>query len=177
MDPYEADFFFVPVYVSCNFSSVNGLPAIAHARPLLASAVAAISREFPFWNRSGGADHIFVASHDYGACFHAMVRRNFEEFFKNLICLKLNFVGLLKEHEAMADGIPQFLKNSIILQTFGVKYKHPCQDVENILIPPYIPPESVEESVVHGRRRDIFAFFRGKMEVNPKNFGGRFYGK
>ncbi|XP_022949456.1 probable glucuronoxylan glucuronosyltransferase IRX7 isoform X1 [Cucurbita moschata] len=153
MDPYEADFFFVPVYVSCNFSSVNGLPAIAHARPLLASAVAAISREFPFWNRSGGADHIFVASHDYGACFHAM------------------------EHEAMADGIPQFLKNSIILQTFGVKYKHPCQDVENILIPPYIPPESVEESVVHGRRRDIFAFFRGKMEVNPKNFGGRFYGK
>lgn len=78
---------------------------------------------------------------------------------------------------AIANGIPEFLKNSIILQTFGVKYKHPCQDVENILIPPYISPEFMEPAVVDGRRRDIFAFFRGKMEVNPKNVGGRFYGK
>ncbi|XP_038893720.1 probable glucuronoxylan glucuronosyltransferase F8H [Benincasa hispida] len=153
LDPYEADFFFVPVYVSCNFSSLNGFPAIAHAPSLLASAVDVISSQFPFWNRSRGSDHVFVASHDFGACFHAM------------------------EDMAMANGIPQFLKNSIILQTFGVKYKHPCQDVENILIPPYIAPESMESAVVDGRRRDIFVFFRGKMEVNPKNVSGRFYGK
>lgn len=153
LDPYEADFFFLPVYVSCNFSSLNGFPAIAHAPSLLSSAVDVISGQFPFWNRSHGSDHVFVASHDFGACFHAM------------------------EDMAMANGIPQFLKNSIILQTFGVKYKHPCQDVENILIPPYIVPESVESAVVDGRRRDIFAFFRGKMEVNPKNVSGRFYGK
>lgn len=153
LDPYEADFFFVPVYVSCNFSPVNGFPAIAHAPSLLTSAVEVVSGQYSFWNRSGGSDHIFVASHDYGACFHAM------------------------EDVAMANGIPQFLKNSIILQAFGVKYKHPCQEVENILIPPYISPESVETAVSDGRRRDIFAFFRGKMEVNPKNVSGRFYSK
>jgi hypothetical protein len=73
-DPYEADFFFVPVYVSCNFSTVNGFPAIGHARSLLASAVRLISSDYPLWNRTRGSDHVFVASHDYGACFHAMVK-------------------------------------------------------------------------------------------------------
>lgn len=155
-DPSDADFFFVPVYVSCNFSTVNGFPAIGHARALLSSAVEHISSELPFWKRSNGSDHVFVASHDYGACFHAM------------------------EDRAIADGIPAFMKNSIILQTFGVKYKHPCQDVENIVIPPYISPDDVQstlsKSPIEGRR-DIFVFFRGKMEVHPKNVSGRYYSK
>ncbi|XP_030454036.1 probable glucuronoxylan glucuronosyltransferase IRX7 [Syzygium oleosum] len=156
LDPREADFFFVPVYVSCNFSTTNGFPAIGHARSLLLSAVQLISSEHPFWNRSSGSDHVFVASHDYGACFHAM------------------------EDRAIADGVPEFLKKSIILQTFGVSYDHPCQDVEHVVIPPYIPPESVRrtlEASPAGGGRDIWAFFRGKMEVHPKNISGRFYSK
>lgn len=155
-DPLEADFFFVPVYVSCNFSTINGFPAIGHARSLIASAVAHISSHYSFWNRTNGSDHVFVASHDFASCFHTM------------------------EDVAIADGVPSFLKNSIILQTFGVNYKHPCQDVEHVVIPPYISPDSIqntlEKSPVTGRR-DIFAFFRGKMEVNPKNVSGRFYSK
>ena len=81
---------------------------------------------------------------------------------------------------AIADGIPGFLKRSIILQTFGVQGKHPCQDVENVLIPPYVSPDSVRttlERAPPNGRRDIFAFFRGKMEVHPKNVSGRFYSK
>lgn len=155
-DPSQADFFFVPVYVSCNFSKVNGFPAIGHARSLMASAIQHISSQLPFWNRSLGSDHVFVASHDFGSCFHTM------------------------EDMAMAEGIPEFLRNSIILQTFGVKHKHPCQDVENVVIPPYVSPETVhatlEKSPLIGRR-DIFAFFRGKMEVHPKNVSGRYYSK
>lgn len=155
-DPSQADFFFVPVYVSCNFSKVNGFPAIGHARSLMASAIQHISSQLPFWNRSLGSDHVFVASHDFGSCFHSM------------------------EDMAMAEGIPEFLRNSIILQTFGVTHKHPCQDVENVVIPPYVSPESVhatlEKSPLTGRR-DIFAFFRGKMEVHPKNVSGRYYSK
>lgn len=73
-DPSQADFFFVPVYVSCNFSKVNGFPAIGHARSLMASAIQHISSQLPFWNRSLGSDHVFVASHDFGSCFHSMVR-------------------------------------------------------------------------------------------------------
>lgn len=155
-DPAVADFFFMPIYVSCNFSTVNGFPAIGHARGLLSSAVELISSEFPFWNRSNGSDHVFVASHDFGACFHSM------------------------ENKAIADGIPEFMRNSIVLQTFGVRYHHPCQDVENIVIPPYVSPEKVQSvlsmSPITGRR-DIFLFFRGKMEVHPKNVSGQFYSK
>ncbi|CAL0332305.1 unnamed protein product [Lupinus luteus] len=155
-DPYEADFFFVPVYVSCNFSTINGFPSIIHARSLIASAIQFISTQHQFWNRSKGSDHVFVASHDFGACFHTL------------------------EDVAMAQGIPEMLKNSIVLQTFGVEYKHPCQEVENVVIPPYISPESVrnilEKSPANGRR-DIWAFFRGKMEIHPKNISGRFYSK
>ncbi|KAL5081820.1 hypothetical protein RYX36_010241 [Vicia faba] len=155
-DPYEADFFFVPVYVSCNFSTVNGFPAIGHARALITSAVELVSTEYPFWNKSSGSDHVFVASHDFGACFHTL------------------------EDNAMKDGIPGILKNSIVLQTFGVEYKHPCQEVENVVIPPYVSPEKIwrtlEKAPVNGRR-DIWAFFRGKMEVHPKNVSGRFYSK
>lgn len=155
-DPYEADFFFVPVYVSCNFSTVNGFPAIGHARSLISSAVKLISTEYPFWNRSTGSDHVFVASHDFGSCFHTL------------------------EDVAMKDGVPEIMKNSIVLQTFGVTYDHPCQKVEHVVIPPFVSPESVRNTLenfpVNGRR-DIWVFFRGKMEVHPKNVSGRFYSK
>ncbi|XP_014494609.1 probable glucuronoxylan glucuronosyltransferase IRX7 [Vigna radiata var. radiata] len=155
-DPYEADFFFVPVYVSCNFSTVNGFPAIGHARSLIASAVNLLSSEYPFWNRSRGSDHVFVASHDFGSCFHTL------------------------EDVAVADGVPEIMRNSIVLQTFGVVYDHPCQKVEHVVIPPYVSPESVQDTMdnspVNGRR-DIWVFFRGKMELHPKNVSGRFYSK
>ncbi|KAL5068325.1 hypothetical protein RYX36_019212 [Vicia faba] len=50
-DPYEADFFFVPVYVSCNFSIVNGFPAIGHARALITSAIKTLSLPQPARSR------------------------------------------------------------------------------------------------------------------------------
>ncbi|KAK8952327.1 putative glucuronoxylan glucuronosyltransferase F8H [Platanthera zijinensis] len=35
--PPPRDFFFIPVYVSCNFSASNGFTILRHARPLLSS--------------------------------------------------------------------------------------------------------------------------------------------
>ncbi|KAF2603212.1 hypothetical protein F2Q70_00025615 [Brassica cretica] len=118
-DPHEADFFFVPVYVSCNFSTVNGFPAIGHARSLIKEAIELVSAQYPFWNRT-------------------------------------------------------------ILQTFGVTFKHPCQEVENVVIPPYISPVSLhktQKNIPVTKERDIRVFFRGKMEIHPRNISGRFYSK
>ncbi|XP_020094022.1 probable glucuronosyltransferase Os03g0107900 [Ananas comosus] len=155
LDPADADLFFVPVYVSCNFSTPTGLPSLRHARPLLSSAVRLLSSRFPFWNLSRGRDHLFVASHDFAACFHPM------------------------EDVAVADGIPDFLRHSILLQTFGSRRPHPCQQAAHVVIPPYVSPDIAlhlppDPAAVP---RDIWAFFRGKMEVHPKNISGRFYSK
>ncbi|KAF0894233.1 hypothetical protein E2562_037728 [Oryza meyeriana var. granulata] len=53
----------------------SGSSELLHARGggLLAEAVELVRGLMPYWNRSGGADHVFVASHDFGACFHPMV--------------------------------------------------------------------------------------------------------
>ena len=86
----------------------------------------------------------------------------------------------MKEDRAKSEGVPEFLRNSIILQTFGVKGEHPCQEVEHVVVPPYISAESVHATLKSSPgtgRRAIFAFFRGKMEVHPKNVSGRFYSK
>ncbi|KAK9126593.1 hypothetical protein Scep_015439 [Stephania cephalantha] len=156
LDPYEADFFFVPVYLNCNFSTENGFPSTHQSRRLISSAVRFVSSNMPFWNRSDGADHVFVASHDYGPCFHSI------------------------EGDAIRDGIPEVLRKSIFLQTFGVTFRHTCQEAEHVLIPPYVPPgslRSTEEGFPVDGKRVIPAFFRGKVEVHPKNFSGRVYSK
>lgn len=89
--------------------------------------------------------------------------------------------GPKQEELAVADGIPEFLKKSIVLQTFGVRSPHVCQEVEHVLIPPYVSQEGVRSTQEKARKRkgkrDIFAFFRGKMELHPKNISGLFYGK
>lgn len=105
-------------------------------------------------------------------------------FFKSVTIFFFLFVtvsGPKQEELAVADGIPEFLKKSIVLQTFGVRSPHVCQEVEHVLIPPYVSPEGVRSTQEKARKRkgkrDIFAFFRGKMELHPKNISGLFYGK
>lgn len=85
-----------------------------------------------------------------------------------------------QEDVARKDGIPEFLKRSIIVQTFGVKGEHPCQDAAalTVQIPPYVPPAAIGKALVERKRkRDIWVFFRGKMEIHPKNISGRVYSR
>eukprot|EP00250_Pteridium_aquilinum_P011054 c19808_g1_i1 orf=165-1853(+) len=154
LEPLEADYFFMPVYVSCNFNTTTGFPSLGHARSLLGSAVKLVSRKMPYWNRSKGRDHVFVATHDYGPCFHTM------------------------EDIAVSAGIPSFLRNSVILQTFGRTDKHACQANNSITIPPFVQPPLLKPGwLPELQHRDIWAFFRGKMEIHPKNVSGRVYSR
>lgn len=93
IDPYKADFFFVPVYVSCKFSPKTGFPWLGHAPRTLQAAVSFVSTRMEFWNRSEGRDHVFVAAHDYGACFHSLVR-----LFFHLVPSKCMNVLLIGKH-------------------------------------------------------------------------------
>lgn len=83
LDPDSADFFFVPVYGGCYISRffrptpIHNLimygteewkAAPVRGNEFYRSALEWIRREYPFWDRSGGKDHLFAFPHDEGAC-------------------------------------------------------------------------------------------------------------
>ncbi|XAR64825.1 Xylogalacturonan beta-1,3-xylosyltransferase [Bertholletia excelsa] len=63
-DPSEADFFFLPFSISSMRNDkrigVGGIP------DFVKDYVYNISQAYPYWNRSGGADHFYVACHSIG---------------------------------------------------------------------------------------------------------------
>ena len=79
-----ADYFYVPLYLSCTMNPVydyvgpapysppgyQGIPPRpVYAMRVALAALAQIRAEQPYWNASGGADHLFLFSHDEGACW------------------------------------------------------------------------------------------------------------
>ena len=87
LDPETADFFFVPVWGGCWMSRFSRptprhhdlgsmihedpevrLPRAARASGVYRKAFEHIRTTYPYWDRSGGADHIFTFPHDEGAC-------------------------------------------------------------------------------------------------------------
>lgn len=72
LNPEEADWFFTPVYTTCDLTS-NGLPLPFKSPRMMRSAIKYISTTLPYWNRTEGADHFFVVPHDFAACFHYQV--------------------------------------------------------------------------------------------------------
>jgi hypothetical protein len=94
--------------------------------------------------------------------------------------LSFAFFGLcsVQEDMALAAGIPNFLQKSIILQTFGKRGHHVCQTENSIQIPPFVPASAIDsEWHPEKKHRDIWAYFRGKIELHPKNVSGRVYSR
>lgn len=90
-DPAIADFFFVPMYHFCFISRLQQ-PTPGHSQELFSQTRGAgcksggshadavfqhlftpmlrhITHDYPWWNRSNGADHIVPFLHDEGACY------------------------------------------------------------------------------------------------------------
>ncbi len=72
LNPEQADWFYAPVYTTCDLTHA-GLPLPFKSPRMMRSAIQFLSRKWPFWNRTDGADHFFVVPHDFGACFHYQV--------------------------------------------------------------------------------------------------------
>lgn len=72
LDPEEADWFYTPVYTTCDLTP-QGFPLPFRAPRIMRSAIKYIATTWPFWNRTEGADHFFLTPHDFGACFHYQV--------------------------------------------------------------------------------------------------------
>lgn len=63
-DPKEADFFFLPFSITGLRNdrrvSVSGIPNF------IRDYIFDVSHKYPYWNRTGGADHFYVACHSVG---------------------------------------------------------------------------------------------------------------
>lgn len=63
-DPSEADLFYLPFSISgLRHDKRVGVGGIQY---FIKDYVGNISRRYPFWNRTGGADHFYVACHSVG---------------------------------------------------------------------------------------------------------------
>lgn len=66
LDPEEADLFYVPTYPTCivykNYANFKTY------RYFIQRSIEVIRDSYPYFNRSGGADHIFPFVHDFGPC-------------------------------------------------------------------------------------------------------------
>jgi hypothetical protein len=95
LDPKEADWFYTPVYTTCDLTQ-NGLPLPFKSPRVMRSAISYISMYWPFWNRTEGGDHFFVVPHDFGACFHYQVLEKklcIDKFVQTLEIETLRFIS------------------------------------------------------------------------------------
>ncbi|KAL0319032.1 UNVERIFIED_CONTAM: putative beta-1,4-xylosyltransferase IRX10L [Sesamum angustifolium] len=135
-NPEEADWFYTPVYTTCDLTA-NGLPLPFKSPRMMRSAIQLISSNWPYWNRTEGADHFFIVPHDFGACFH------------------------YQEEKAIERGILPLLQRATLVQTLGQR-NHVCLNNGSIIIPPYAPPQKMQTHLIPPTTpRSIFVYFRG----------------
>ncbi|KQK11311.1 probable glucuronosyltransferase Os01g0926400 [Brachypodium distachyon] len=152
MDPEEADWFYTPVYTTCDLTQ-QGFPLPFRAPRMMRSAVQYIAATWPYWNRTEGADHFFLAPHDFGACFH------------------------YQEERAIERGILPVLRRATLVQTFGQR-NHVCMQEGSITIPPYANPQKMQAHLISpGTPRSIFAYFRGLFYDMGNDPEGGYYAR
>ncbi|CAI5967400.1 unnamed protein product [Closterium sp. NIES-64] len=125
-NPDEADWFYMPVYPTCDLTA-SGLPLPFRSPRMIRAAITLVSERWPYWNRTDGADHFFITPHDFGACFH------------------------YEEEKAVTRGIVPLLKRATLVQTFGQSH-HVCHKLLALcpsLLPSYDPPQE-EKAITRG---------------------------
>ncbi|KAG2488357.1 hypothetical protein HYH03_013047 [Edaphochlamys debaryana] len=178
-DPEEADFFYVPVYYTCFMWPVNGwadfpfwgAPSGHHrfsnAAHMWLAAKRWVQANFPFWDRRGGRDHIWLTNHDEGACYMPT------EIYNTSIMLT-HWGRMDLKHSSNtgynADNYNQDLIWPGILDGKTVKtlfQGHPCYDPrKDLVIPGFKPPKHYAASPFLGRlpyKRDMLLYLRGDV--------------
>ncbi|KAG1665166.1 hypothetical protein FOA52_005547 [Chlamydomonas sp. UWO 241] len=175
-DPEEADFFYVPVYSACYFWPIHGhadyplYPGPGHQRPmqaanLLLDAKRHIERTYPFWNRTGGQDHVWLAPSDEGACWWP------SEIY-NTSTMLTHWGRMDIDHQSnTAYGMdnytdPQFLSEWYPQDWRNIYKGHACYTPGKDLVVPSLKwPHHYESSgPFRGlEHRDVLLFFKGDM--------------
>ncbi|KAL4856586.1 DNA-directed RNA polymerase II subunit RPB2 [Chlorella vulgaris] len=182
LDPSEADYFYVPVYSRCliypvafatDFPYFHGGPAasrIGAATNLLLEVFHWIRSHHPWWDRSGGRDHIILSVHDEGSCWIPAALRP----------------AIILSHWGRTD-FPHISQTSFGPDNYSLNITHPvwqpeghlgklgafpCYDPrKDLTVPLMWSPNKYGSSPLLGaptRERHILAFFKGRvMEDKP----------
>lgn len=144
-NPSEADFFFVPVYASCvvermrgggEASGINAPPRMSgnlawFASSLLSSVQRHIMHSHPFWNQTGGRDHLWPIGLDEGACLapRAIWRSTLLTHWGNTMAGGHSH-SLTSREEEKWDEIPLTLRGG-----------HVCfSPTKDLILPAWLPP-------------------------------------
>ncbi|GFR45050.1 hypothetical protein Agub_g6421 [Astrephomene gubernaculifera] len=178
-DPEEADFFYVPVYYGCFMWPINGwadmpfwgAPTSWHrysnAAHMWLAAKNWIQSHFPYWDRRGGRDHIWMTNHDEGACYMPT------EIYNASIMLT-HWGRLDPDHKSNTAYHPDNYSNGIkwpgVLggQDVKILYEgHPCYNPKkDLVVPGFKPPNHFSSSPLLGSapyERDILLYLRGDV--------------
>ncbi|GBF96649.1 exostosin-like glycosyltransferase [Raphidocelis subcapitata] len=180
LDPEEADFFYVPLMATCWFHPVSGWAdypwwyvdtwsRVSHAAVMTQALLDWVKTAHPYWNRTGGADHVWLFAHDEGACWAP------REVYERSIILT-HWGRMDPDHESGTsygqDNYTADVTDDPFLPrgyTHLIK-GHPCYTPgKDLVIPLFRGPDRYHASPYMGRpqpARDILLFHRGRMGLN-----------
>ncbi|KAJ4752985.1 Exostosin family protein [Rhynchospora pubera] len=108
-DPSEAHVFFLPISITHIVSYVYRRDVPDYWGPLrhvVADYVDVIKEKYPYWNRSAGADHLFVACHDWGAYLSGKdTKRELYENSIRVVCNANTSEGFILNKDVTLAGI------------------------------------------------------------------------
>ncbi|GAX81627.1 hypothetical protein CEUSTIGMA_g9055.t1 [Chlamydomonas eustigma] len=180
-DPEEADFFYVPVYITCFIWPVLGYadypyyyapvtkPRPMHVTNMVLEIKRWLQKHMPWWDRRGGRDHIWLMPHDEGACYMPT------EIYNTSIVLT-HWGRLDLDHKSGTGYNPDNYNMPIFWPGYQDTdwrelYKgHACfTPGKDLVIPCFKAPEKFAWSPLLGAaplERDILLFFRGDVGLS-----------
>ncbi|KAJ9511447.1 hypothetical protein QJQ45_029894, partial [Haematococcus lacustris] len=178
-DPEEADYFYMPIYSSCFIYPIHcwadgpwwhspSGPRVMHVTNMLLEARDWVRSHFPWWNRRGGRDHIFLMTHDEGACYAPT------EIFNSSIFLT-HWGRLDLRHRSNTAFTPDNYTQEYVYSNqpngwLRTIQGHPCYDpVKDLVLPSLKYPHQFHASpllVAPRQSRNITLFFR-QVQLPP----------
>eukprot|EP00891_Asterochloris_glomerata_P004390 jgi/Astpho2/4390/Aster-00009 len=167
LDPEEADFFYVPAYTSCYMHPIWG-PRVSHAAEMLLEVQQWLQRTLPFWDRKGGRDHLWLLSHDEGACWAPTA------IWPSIMLTHWGRKDLLHTSNTAYTG-DNYTEEHVSTPWRPSGWRrdivgHPCYDPgKDLVIPAFKPPAHVASSPLLGGpvlERTHLLFFRGDVGLH-----------
>ncbi|MEW5301912.1 MAG: hypothetical protein WDW36_004736 [Sanguina aurantia] len=176
-DPDEADFFYVPHMATCHAFPINGWadwpwfhlpggPRVMHLSNIILDTKRWIQARYPFWDRRGGRDHVWLFTHDEGACW-----------VPNEVTpsVWLTHWGRMGPHTSNSAFLADDYNHDVIHPTLLPKgwhattniTGHVCYDpVKDLVVPSVKVPGHYQHSALQGhpaKPRDKLFYFRGDV--------------